>query len=120
MGLSCFLRSAARVPLRSRKDLLGLISLGPKRWDRAYTREDLRLLYALASECYLAIENSELVQRLTEEIHEREVKHAEATVSIARDASAIGGPPAIVKTFWPKPQTWVHSSTLASRYRACT
>lgn len=71
------LNSQLLLPLRSRQDLLGLISLGPKRWDRAYTRADLRLLCALASDCYLAIENSELVQRLTEEIHERECKQAE-------------------------------------------
>ena len=71
------LNSQLLLPLRSRQYLLGLISLGPKRWDRAYTSADLRLLCALASECYLAIENSELVQRLTEEIHERECEHAE-------------------------------------------
>ena len=71
------LHSQLIVPLRNGKDLSGIITLGPKRWDRAYTGADLRLLSALASQCALAIKNDELVQRLTEEIHERECKQAE-------------------------------------------
>ena len=63
--------------LGSNGTLLGIISLGVRHRDRPFTRVDLRLLQALSSECCLAVENGQLLDRLTREIHERECKQAE-------------------------------------------
>ena len=71
------LRTQVVLPLRGNRELLGMITLGPRRWDRAYSRSDLRLLATLATECGLVIENGELLQRLTREIHDSERKQAE-------------------------------------------
>ncbi len=71
------LRAQILLPMSGGEGLCGILSLGPRRWDQAYSQMDMRLLSALANECSLVVENARLVRRLTEEIHERECKHAE-------------------------------------------
>lgn len=72
-----FLRSQVLIPLKASGKLLGVISLGPKVSDKPYTSFELRLLHALSAEASLAIENGQLVEQLTAEIHEREQQNAE-------------------------------------------
>ena len=69
------------LPLMSAANLIGIISLGPKRFDHPYTSSDLRLLQAVANESSLAIGNTRLLSQLSAEIQERERKSAEKTAA---------------------------------------
>jgi signal transduction histidine kinase/CheY-like chemotaxis protein len=69
------------LPLKNAANLIGIISLGPKRSDHPYTTSDLRLLQAVANESGLAIENTRLLARLSSEIQDRERKSAEKTAA---------------------------------------
>jgi sigma-B regulation protein RsbU (phosphoserine phosphatase) len=60
------------VPLPGRGRLAGVIVLGPKQSEEAYTRSDRQLLQSVASQAGLAIENAELLQTLSAEVSERE------------------------------------------------
>jgi sigma-B regulation protein RsbU (phosphoserine phosphatase) len=55
------------LPIVAKQDLLGVISLGPRRGDLPYSGEDRRLLEAIAWQLGFAIENSHLVLRRAEE-----------------------------------------------------
>jgi sigma-B regulation protein RsbU (phosphoserine phosphatase) len=55
------------LPIVTKQDLLGILSLGPRRGDLAYSGDDRRLLEAVAWQLAFAIENSRLVRRRVEE-----------------------------------------------------
>lgn len=71
------------VPLPGRGRLAGVIVLGPKQSEEAYTRSDRQLLQSVASQAGLAIENAELLQNLSAEVSERERMSRE--IEIARE-----------------------------------
>jgi len=60
------------VPLPGRKNLAGVMALGPKRSEEPYSRTDRQLLQSIASQTGLALENAELLEHLTTEISHRE------------------------------------------------
>jgi len=62
------------LPIVTKGDLLGILSLGPRLGDLPYSREDRRLLEAVAWQLAFAIENARLVRSLVEEErHRREL-----------------------------------------------
>ncbi len=71
------------LPVTRKSRLLGLISLGPKRSEAPYSREDLQLLGALASQTGLALENAELTEKIRTEVAARERLNRE--LEIARE-----------------------------------
>ena len=71
------------LPLPSRKELLGYISLGPKKSEEPYTPSDSRLLRTVAAQTGLALENSRLSEAIAAEIAQRETLHRE--IEIARE-----------------------------------
>ncbi len=71
------------VPLTGRNQLLGILTLGPKRSEEPYSRTDRQLLQSVASQTGLALENAELLANLTTEIAHRERISSE--IAIARD-----------------------------------
>lgn len=71
------------VPLPGRKQLAGVIALGPKRSEEPYTRTDRQLLQSVASQAGLALENAELFESLSTEIAQRERFSRE--IEIARE-----------------------------------
>jgi len=71
------LNSEVLVPLIWDRDLLGFISLGPRKSDEPYSNDDLTLLQSVGLQASLAIENCILMLNLAAEITEREHKNAE-------------------------------------------
>jgi sigma-B regulation protein RsbU (phosphoserine phosphatase) len=71
------------LPLASKKDLLGFISLGPKRSEEPYSSSDTRLLLMVAAQTGLALENSRLSEAIAHEVSQRELLHRE--IEIARE-----------------------------------
>jgi phosphoserine phosphatase RsbU/P len=71
------------LPLPGRENLMGLIALGPKRSQEAYTPTDLRVLQSVAAQTGLALEVSELAQALASEAAQRERINRE--MEIARE-----------------------------------
>jgi len=71
------------LPLSTRDQLLGFISLGPKRSEEPYSGTDLRLLKSVAAQTGLALENARLMSAIAEEIAQRERLNRE--VEIARE-----------------------------------
>ena len=71
------------LPVTRKSRLMGLISLGPKRSEAPYSREDLQLLGALASQTGLALENAELTESIRLEVAARERSNRE--LEIARE-----------------------------------
>ena len=61
------IRSALLLPVATKDQLLGIISLGPRLADLPYSREDKNLLMALAWQMAYAIQNAQLVQMISEE-----------------------------------------------------
>jgi phosphoserine phosphatase RsbU/P len=61
------IRSALLLPVATKDQLLGIISLGPRLGDLPYSREDKNLLMALAWQMAFAIQNAQLVQMISEE-----------------------------------------------------
>ena len=59
------------LPIVAKQDLLGILCLGPRRGDFAYSPEDRQLLGAVGWQLAFAIENSQLVRRRVEEEHLR-------------------------------------------------
>lgn len=60
------------IPVSVDSRLLGILSLGPKRSDALYSRADLRLLSATASQTGLALENARLMDAVRREAAQRE------------------------------------------------
>lgn len=77
------LGSELLLPLTVRDKLLGFISLGPKRSEEPYTGSDVRLLKSLAAQTGLALENADLMRKISEEVAHRERLNRE--VEIARE-----------------------------------
>jgi sigma-B regulation protein RsbU (phosphoserine phosphatase) len=71
------------LPLLGHDDLIGVMVLGPKLSEEPYTRSDLRLLQSVGTQTGLALENSELVAKLSAEAARRERIHRE--LEIARE-----------------------------------
>src|SRR5206468_2747239 len=71
------------IPVFGDSRLLGMIVLGPKRSDTEYSRADLRLLSAAASQAGLALENARLLESVRREAGERERLNRE--LEIARE-----------------------------------
>jgi sigma-B regulation protein RsbU (phosphoserine phosphatase) len=69
--------------LPGRNRLMGVMALGPKRSQAAYSSADLKLLQALASQTGLALEVSELARSLANEAAQRE--RANREMEIARE-----------------------------------
>ena len=57
-------RSALLLPVSTKDQLLGIVSLGPRLGDLPFSREDRHLLMALALQMALAIQNAELVEEI--------------------------------------------------------
>ncbi len=66
-----------------KEKLPGFISLGPKQSEEPYSTSDLRLLRSVATQTGLALENSQLTERIAAEIAQRERLNRE--VEIARE-----------------------------------
>lgn len=71
------------LPLTLKNRMLGLISLGAKRSEAPYSRADLQLLSAVASQTGLALENAELTETIRREIAQRE--RLDRELEIARE-----------------------------------
>ncbi|HEX3472770.1 MAG TPA: SpoIIE family protein phosphatase [Silvibacterium sp.] len=71
------------LPLPGRNRLMGLMALGPKRSEAAYTPADLHLLQTVATQTGLAIEVAELARSLATEAAQRERVNRE--IEIARE-----------------------------------
>lgn len=71
------------LPLSGRDRLLGLMTLGAKRSEEAYTPSDLRLLQSVGAQAGLALEISELAHSLARQHTERE--RIEREIEIARE-----------------------------------
>ena len=77
------LDSQLLLPLASKNELLGIVSLGPKRSEEPYSSNDSRLLLMVAAQTGLALENSRLSEAIAHEVAERELHQRE--MEIARD-----------------------------------
>ena len=71
------------LPLPGRKEMVGVMALGPKLSEEPYSRADLQLLQSVAAQTGLAIENAELMARLGKEAAQRERLNRE--IEIARE-----------------------------------
>ncbi|MBV9443518.1 MAG: SpoIIE family protein phosphatase, partial [Acidobacteriaceae bacterium] len=63
--------------------MLGIISLGPKQSEAPYSKADLHLLGAVASQTGLALENADLTERIRHQIAQRE--RLDRELEIARE-----------------------------------
>ena len=71
------------VPMPGRNRLIGVIALGPKSSEEPYSKTDRQLLQTVASQTGLALENAELLKRLTAELEQRASLNRE--IEIARE-----------------------------------
>ena len=71
------------LPLSGRNRLMGVMALGPKQSEAAYSKSDLHLLQVLATQTGLALELSELAHSLAKEAALRE--RANREMEIARE-----------------------------------
>ncbi|HEY3937701.1 MAG TPA: SpoIIE family protein phosphatase [Bryobacteraceae bacterium] len=71
------------LPLTMKSRLLGLVSLGSKRSEVPYTKADLQLLSAVASQTGLALENAQLTESIRQEVAQRE--RLDRELEIARE-----------------------------------
>jgi sigma-B regulation protein RsbU (phosphoserine phosphatase) len=58
------IRSALLLPVATKDELLGIVSLGPRLGDLPFSRDDRHLLMAVALQMAFAIQNAELVQEI--------------------------------------------------------
>ncbi|HKP86378.1 MAG TPA: SpoIIE family protein phosphatase [Blastocatellia bacterium] len=73
------INSTLLIPVATKDELLGMMSLGPSLGDLPFSREDRQLLTAVAFQMAFAIQNAELVQQVAEEErlrHELEIATA--------------------------------------------
>ncbi len=71
------------LPLPGREQLMGLMTLGPKRSEEPYTPSDLHLLESVATQTGLALEIGNLARSLASEATQRERIHRE--IEVARE-----------------------------------
>jgi sigma-B regulation protein RsbU (phosphoserine phosphatase) len=77
------IRAELLLPLTGRDRLLGVMTLGAKRSQAAYSSSDLRLLQSVGAQAGLALEISELAHSLARQATERE--RIEREIEIARE-----------------------------------
>lgn len=77
------MQSQLLLPVETRKELAGFLSLGPKRSEEPYSKSDLQLLRSVAAQTGMAIENTRLMAAVADEVAQRERIHRE--LEIARD-----------------------------------
>jgi len=65
------LRAELFIPLKTKKDLIGILVLGEKMSETPYSQEDLNILTTLASQTSLAIQNAKLYSLAQKELTER-------------------------------------------------
>ena len=82
-----FMRSELLLALRGRsnekREIIGIMSLGPKKSEEPYSKTDMRLLQAIAWQMGMALENMRLLSSLATEAAHREVMNRE--LEIARE-----------------------------------
>jgi sigma-B regulation protein RsbU (phosphoserine phosphatase) len=71
------------LPLKSRKEVLGYIALGPKKSEEPYSPSDTSLLETVATQTGLALENARLSEQIAAEMAQRETLARE--LEIARE-----------------------------------
>jgi sigma-B regulation protein RsbU (phosphoserine phosphatase) len=71
------------LPLLGKRDVLGFVTLGPKKSEEPYSASDAKLLGSVAAQTGLALENSRLTATVAHEIARRERMSRE--IEIARD-----------------------------------
>ena len=71
------------LPMSGRAHLIGLIALGPKKSEEAYTPTDLRTLQSVVAQTGLTLEVAELVRTLADQAAQRERMNRE--IEIARE-----------------------------------
>ena len=74
------IRSSLLLPVSTKDQLLGIVSLGPRLGDLPFSRDDRHLLMALALQMALAIQNAELVEEIAVEERLRHELAIAATV----------------------------------------
>ncbi|HEX4808953.1 MAG TPA: SpoIIE family protein phosphatase [Bryobacteraceae bacterium] len=77
------LQSQLLLPVGFKSNLVGVLSLGPKRSDQPYSRSDVQLLKSVAVQTGLALENSRLTNAIATEMAQREKLNRE--IEIARE-----------------------------------
>lgn len=77
------IKTTVLIPITVDSHILGILSLGQKRSEVPYTRPDLRLLTAVASQTGMALENARLTENIRREIAQRERLNRE--LEIARE-----------------------------------
>lgn len=75
------LQTQLLLPITLKEKLLGIISLGPKRSEAPYSKTDMRLLSAVASQTGLALENARLTEGIKREVAERERMNRELEIA---------------------------------------
>lgn len=70
-------KSSLLLPLATKDELLGIVSLGPRLGDLPFSSEDKKLLTSVAGPTTFAIENARLVERMITEARRREEIEAE-------------------------------------------
>ena len=77
------LHTQVLLPVNLDNRMLGIISLGPKQSEAPYSKADLHLLGAVASQTGLALENADLTERIRHQIAQRE--RLDRELEIARE-----------------------------------
>lgn len=95
------------LPLAGRSRLIGVMALGPKRSEAAYTQADLHLLQTVATQTGLAIEIAELAHSLAAEAAQRERVNRE--IEIARE---------VQERLFPQEMPNLSGATVAGHCRA--
>jgi phosphoserine phosphatase RsbU/P len=95
------------LPLPGRNRLMGMMALGPKRSEAAYTQADLHMLQSVATQTGLAIEIAELAHSLAGEAAQRERVNRE--IEIARE---------VQERLFPQEMPLLPGATIAGACRA--
>ncbi|MGB7190395.1 MAG: GAF domain-containing SpoIIE family protein phosphatase, partial [Acidobacteriaceae bacterium] len=94
------------LPLRGRNRLVGMMALGPKRSEAAYTKADLHLLQTVATQTGLALEVTQLAHSLAAEAAQRE--RANREMEIARE---------VQERLFPQQMPEIEGATIAGHCR---
>lgn len=94
------------LPLPGRNRLMGVMALGPKRSEAAYTPADLHMLQTLATQTGLALEVTELAHSLAAEAAQRE--RANREMEIARE---------VQERLFPQEMPTIPGATIAGHCR---
>ncbi|HEV2463706.1 MAG TPA: SpoIIE family protein phosphatase [Acidobacteriaceae bacterium] len=94
------------LPLPGRNRLMGVVALGPKRSEAAYTRADLQMLQTVATQTGLALEITQLAHSLASEAAQRE--RANREIEIARE---------VQERLFPQEMPDIQGATIAGHCR---